>query len=266
MSRIGVRSKDYMIERISRQRFLFKELVKRDFKKKYKRTMLGILWSMLLPLFQLLIMNWVFKGFFGRDTLHYTIYLFSGNLLFAYFREATENGMSALESNAAIFSKVNVPKYMFLLSKSVSALINFGLTLAIYFVFVAADGIAFTWNFLLLAYPVFCLVAFSLGLGMILSALHVFFKDIKYLWSVAMVLLNYLSAIFYTLDAFDPEMRRLFLFNPLFDYISYFRTVVIGGQVPGALLHVLCLSYAVLSLGIGCVMYYKYNYKFLYYI
>jgi ABC-2 type transport system permease protein len=255
-----------MIERISKYRFLFKELVKRDFKKKYKRTTLGILWSMLLPLLQLLIMNWVFKGFFGRTTPNYTIYLFSGTLLFSYFREATENGMSALESNASIFSKVNVPKYMFLLSKSVSALINFGLTLVIYFLFVAADGIPFTWKFFLLAYPVLCLVVFALGLGMILSALHVFFKDIKYLWSVAMVLLNYLSATFYTLDAFTPAQQRMFLFNPIFDYVSYFRAIVIGGQVPNPLLHVLCLSYALLALGIGCLMYYKYNYKFLYYI
>ena len=255
-----------MIERISKNRFLFKELVKRDFKKKYKRTTLGILWSMLLPLLQLVIMNWVFKGFFGRTTPHYTIYLFSGTLLFSYFREATENGMSALEANAAIFSKVNVPKYMFLLSKSVSAFINFALTLVIYFIFVAADGIGFTWKFPLLFYPAFCLVLFSLGLGMILSALHVFFKDIKYLWSVAMVLLNYMSAIFYTLDAFSEAQRRFFLFNPIFDMILYFRMVVIDGQVPGFLQHFLCLGYAVLALGGGCIMYYKYNYKFLYYI
>lgn len=255
-----------MIERISKQRFLFKELVKRDFKKKYKRTTLGIVWSMLFPLFQLLIMNWVFKGFFGRTMEHYTIYLFSGTLLFSYFREATDNGMSALESNASIFSKVNVPKYMFLLSKNVSALINFMLTLIIYFIFVAADGISFTWKFSLLVYPTICQVMFCLGMGMILSALHVFFKDIKYLWSVALVLLNYMSAIFYTLDMFDPAQRKLFLFNPMFTYISYFREVVISGQIPTPLLHVLCLSYALFALTVGCLMYYKYNYKFLYYI
>lgn len=255
-----------MIKRISKYRFLFKELVKRDFKKKYKRTTLGILWSMLLPLLQLVIMNWVFKGFFGRTTPHYTIYLFSGTLLFSYFREAIDNGMSALEANASIFSKVNVPKYLFLLSKSVSAFINFMLTLVIYFIFVAVDGAGFTWKFVLLLYPILCLVLLSLGLGMILSALHVFFKDIKYLWSVAMLLLNYMSAIFYTLDAFTPAQRRFFLFNPVFDCILYFRTVVIGGQVPSAQLHFICLSYALLALGGGCLMYYKYNYKFLYYI
>jgi ABC-2 type transport system permease protein len=255
-----------MLKKISKNKFLFKELVKRDFKKKYKRTTLGIFWSMLMPLLQLLIMSWVFKGFFGRNTAHYTIYLFSGNLLFSYFRESTDNGMTALEQNANIFSKVNVPKYMFLLSKNVSALINFLLTLIIYFVFVAMDSIPFSFRFLLLAYPVMCLVAFNLGLGMILSALHMFFKDIKYLWSVAMILLNYMSAIFYTLDTFTLEQQRMFLFNPIYNYILYFRTVVIAGQVPSLQLHVLCLCYALLALLIGCIMYYKYNYKFLYYI
>lgn len=255
-----------MIEKIRKNRFLFKELVKRDFKKKYKRTMLGILWSMLLPLFQLLVMSWVFKGFFGRTTPNYTIFLFSGTLLFSFFREATDNGMSALENNAGIFSKINVPKYMFLLSKSVSALINFGMTLIIYFVFVAADGIAFTWRFLFLIYPILTLVGFSLGMGLILSALHVFFKDISYLWSVATTLLQYLSAVFYTLDAFSAAQQRMFLLNPVYDHILYFRTVVIAGQMPNLQLHALCLSYALLALTIGCVMYYKYNYKFLYYI
>ncbi len=255
-----------MHKRIFKHWFLLKELTKRDFKKKYKRTALGILWSMLLPLLQLLIMSWVFKGFFGRDMPHYTIYLFSGTLVFAYFREATDNGMSALESNAAIFSKVNVPKYMFLLSKNVSAFINFALTLVIYFIFVRADGLTFSWRFLLLLYPIFCLVGFNLGLGMILSALHVFFKDIKYLWSVAMVLINYMSAVFYTLTPFTEAQRQLFLINPVYDYISYFRMIVIDGQSPNLLSHVLCLGYALLALGFGFFIYHKYNYKFLYYI
>ncbi len=98
---------------MQKNRFLLEELIKRDFKKKYKRTMLGILWSLLSPLLQLIVMSLVFTRFFGRDTPHFVVYLFSGNLLFSYFREATDQGMTALESNAAIFSKVNVPKYLF---------------------------------------------------------------------------------------------------------------------------------------------------------
>ena len=124
-----------IFEKLKRHQFLFEELVKRDFKSKYKRTTLGIAWSMLSPLLQLAVMALVFTSFFGRTTPHYVIYIFSGNLVFSYFSEATNQGMTALEQNAHIFSKVNVPKYIFLLSKNVASLINFGLTLIIYFIF-----------------------------------------------------------------------------------------------------------------------------------
>ena len=97
---------------------MFEELVKRDFKKKYKRTILGMVWSVLSPLLTLLVLKIVFTTFFGREIEHYTIYLFCGNLLFAYFRESTQTGMSALLSNSSIFVKINIPKYLFLLSRA----------------------------------------------------------------------------------------------------------------------------------------------------
>ena len=119
-------------ERIEKHKFLFSELVKRDFKKKYKRTVLGMVWSVLSPLLTLLVMRLVFTRFFGRGMNHYTTYLFCGTLVFNYFNESTSQGMSSLMSNAGIFTKVNVPKYLFLLSKNVQTLINFALTLMVF--------------------------------------------------------------------------------------------------------------------------------------
>ena len=118
-----------MLSKFKKHQFLFEELVKRDFKQKYKRTVLGMGWSLLSPLLQLLVMSIVFKQFFGRSMEHYTIYLFCGNLVYSYFKESTSGGMNSLMANRGIFSKVNVPKYMFLLSKNVSSLINFGIAL-----------------------------------------------------------------------------------------------------------------------------------------
>ena len=135
--------------KLKKNQFLFEELVKRDFKQKYKRTVLGMAWSVLSPLLTLLVMSLVFSQFFGRHTPHYTIYLFCGTLVFSYFRESTHGGMNSLMSNANIFSKVNVPKYLFLLSKNVSSLINFGLTLCVFFLFVFLDGVAFHPRFVL---------------------------------------------------------------------------------------------------------------------
>lgn len=255
-----------MIQKYLQYQFLFEELVKRDFKKKYKRTVLGMVWSVLSPLLMLLVMKLVFTQFFGRNMAHYTTYLFCGNLVFAYFNEATSQGMQSLMDNAAIFTKVNVPKYLFLFSKNVQTFINFGLTLCIFFVFCIFDGIVFTWKFVLLLYPICLLVLFNIGVGLILSALFVFFRDIQYLWSIFTQLLMYMSAIFYTIDHYPASVQKLFFANPIYLFIYYFRQIVIEAVIPSPGFHLLMLAYVAVFLGFGCWMYKKYNTRFLYYV
>jgi len=255
-----------MVQKLRKHRFLFEELVKRDFKKKYKRTVLGMGWSLLSPLLTLLVMKLVFTQFFGRTTPHYTIYLFCGNLVFSYFAESTKSGMHALMDNAKIFTKVNVPKYLFLLSKNVQTFISFLLTLVIFFLFVALDRLPFTWKFFCLLYPVCCLILFNIGAGMILSALYIFFRDIEYLYDVFMKLLMYMSAIFYTIDKYSYEVQCAFLLNPVYLFIRYFRKIVIENTVPTVWFHLLMLADTAAVLIIGCLMYKKYNTRFLYYV
>lgn len=255
-----------MLQKVKRHQFLFEELVKRDFKKKYKRTILGMGWSVLSPLLMLLVMKIVFTQFFGRNMEHYTIYLFCGNLIFMYFNESTTQGMTSLMGNASIFTKVNVPKYLFLFSKNVQALINFGLTSIVFFLFCIIDQIAFKWSFLLLFYPISLLLLFNIGVGLILSALFVFFRDIQYLWSVFTQLLMYMSAIFYTVDRYSAFGQKLFYINPVYGFISYVRKIVIDGVIPPAWHHLLLILYTAVAVGIGCWMYKKYNTKFLYYV
>ena len=255
-----------MIQKLKQYQFLFEELVKRDFKKKYKRTVLGMAWSILSPLLMLLVMKLVFTQFFGRNTPHYTIYLFCGNLIFSYFNESTTQGMASLMSNASIFTKVNVPKYLFLFSKNIQTLINFGLALCVFFVFCVLDHITFTWKLICLLYPIGCLVLFNIGVGLILSALFVFFRDIQYLWSVFTQLLMYMSAIFYTIDKYSPMVQNLFLLNPVYLFIRYFRKIVIEATIPTIWFHLLMAADVMIVLGIGCWMYKKYNSRFLYYV
>lgn len=254
------------IQKFQKYQFLFEELVKRDFKKKYKRTVLGMAWSVLSPLLTLLVMKLVFTQFFGRNTPHYTTYLFCGNLVFSYFSESTSQGMTSLIGNAGIFTKVNVPKYLFLFSKNVQTLINFGLTLCVFFVFCILDNITFTWKLVCLLYPILCLVLFNIGTGLILSALFVFFRDIQYLWSVFTTLLMYMSAIFYNIDGYEPMVQNLFLLNPVYLFIRYFRKIVIEATIPTVWFHLLMLADVVIVMTIGCWMYKKYNHKFLYYV
>ena len=255
-----------MLTKLKTYQFLFEELVKRDFKKKYKGTVLGMAWSILSPLLMLLVMRLVFTQFFGRNTPHYTTYLFCGNLVFSFFNESTTQGMSALTGNAKIFTKVNVPKYLFLFAKNVQCLINFGLTLCVFFVFCIIDHITFTWRFILLLYPIACLVLFNLGMGLILSALYVFFRDMQYLWRVFIQLLMYMSAIFYSVDNYSPEIQRLFLINPVYVIIKYFRVIVIDASLLSPAYHLLMAGDALAALGIGCLIYKKCNHQFLYYV
>ncbi len=260
-----------MIQKFKKYQFLFEELVKRDFNQKYKRTILGVFWSLLSPLLQLLVMSVVFKQFFGRSMEHYTIYLFCGNLLFAYFKESTLGGMNALTSNAHIFTKVNVPKYLFLFSKNVSSLINFALTLVVFAIFVIVDKVPIGVHYLALIYPILCLVVFNLGCGLILSAMFVFFRDTKYLYDIFTLLLMYCSAIFYdastmTGTIFGVPMKQLFYVNPMYCYITYFREIVLHAQIPSLALHGLCAGYAIVVMLIGVGVYKHYNQKFLYYV
>ena len=255
-----------MVEELRKYQFLFEELVKRDFKKKYKRTVLGMGWSVLMPLLTLLVMKIVFEQFFGRTIEHFTTYLFCGNLLFCWFSESTNSGMRSLYSNAAIFTKVNVPKYLFLFAGNVQTLINFALTLMVFLFFCWLDDIAFTWRFALLAYPICTFLLFNLGVGLVLSALFVFFRDIDYLWGVFLQLLMYGSAIFYRIDRFSPDLQVVFACNPVYRHIAYFREVVLDRTVPSLETHIVLAGVATAALAVGMFMYKRYNTRFLYYV
>ena len=231
------------INKIKQYQFMFSELVKRDFNKRYKRSVLGILWSMIAPLFQLLVMSFVFDRVFGDTMEHYTIYMFAGQLMFNYFREATDNGMQSITSNAGIITKVNAPKYLFLISKIMAASINF------------------------IIFPIVCLFVLIVGTGLILSAMFVFFKDVQYLYDIFTLALMYFTAIFYDVKIFEGSIvAKLIYLNPVFVYINYLREIVLHNTIPSFTYHLYCIFYALFILRIGMWMYKKYNYMFLYYI
>ena len=255
-----------MLENLKKNSFLFEELVKRDFKQKYKRTVLGMVWSVLSPLLTLFVMKIIFTQFFGRETPHYTTYLFSGTLIMAYFRESTRGGMNALMANSRIFSKINIPKYYFVLSKNVSALVNFLIIIVVYFFFCMLDNITFGIHTLALIFPIICLLVFNVGIGMVLSAMFVFFRDTQYIYDIFLTLLQYCSAIFYTIDRFPVQMQKLFLLNPVYCYIKYFRIIMIEGVLPSLQFHGLCAFYALATIFAGVWVYKKNNHKFLYYV
>jgi ABC-2 type transport system permease protein len=252
-------------ESLRSYRFMFEELTKRDFKKKYKGSVLGIFWSVLSPILTMLVMRLVFTQFFGRTIAHYTTYIFAGNIVFSYFREATAEGMTTITSNASILSKIDIPKVIFLLSKSVSVFLNFMITVVVFFLFCAFDGITFTWRFFALVYPILCLTGFCTGMALMLSALYVFKKDVGYLWEIFLRLLMYMSAVFYRIDTYPQTLQNLFLLNPVYVYITYFRIVTIDGGIPSMLIHGLALFYAAAAVAVGTAVFLKKQDRFIFY-
>lgn len=252
-------------DKVKQNRFLFEELTKRDFKKKYKRTMLGILWSVVSPFLTFLIQYFVFGYIFDRLDTGFIVYLLTGTLMFSFFSNATTAGMFSMYSNGSILSKVKVPKALFVLSSNSAATFNFFLTLIVYFGFMLVCKVNFGPHLLLMIYPILCLIVFNIGMSYVLSALFVFFRDVQYLYQIFTMLLSYLSAIFYEIKAFPEHFQMLFYINPIYEYISYMRELVMQSSIPSFKHHVVCLAFSLGMLGIGLLIHKKTEQKFVYY-
>lgn len=212
-------------------------LVQRDLKLKYRRSFLGYLWSVLNPLLSMVVMAVVFSRMFKRDIPNYPLYLICGNILFSLMRDSTNQAMNSVIGSASLLKKTYVPKYIFTLSKITSSMVNFVLSLGALVIVMIATGQPFRWMNLLVFVPIVELYVFCLGLGLLLAAGTVFFRDIRNIWSVVTLAWMYLTPIFYKLDSFNDSkqqgvvsMSKLGLlirrFNPMYMYIQQFRYLI----------------------------------------
>lgn len=227
------------IKRFAKYWDLLVLLVQRDIKLKYRRSFLGYLWSVLNPLLSMLVMAIVFSTMFKRKIENFPVYLICGNILFSFMREATNKAMTSVIESASLLKKANVPKYIFTLSKVTSSMVNFVFSLGALVIVMIATKVPFRWSNLLIFIPIVELYAFCVGLGMLLAAATVFFRDIKNIWSVVTLAWMYMTPIFYSLGSFynDNEPNRnlaanalgLFIrrFNPMYMYIQQFRYFII---------------------------------------
>ncbi len=247
-------------------RFLLSRLVKRDFIQRYKKTTLGVVWSILSPLCEFAIMMLVFKNIFGRDTPHYTTYILSGLLLYNYYGNATTSGMTSLLSNAGILNKIKLPTWLFPLSKTISATINFLITCVVLVVFMIIDDITFSWQFVFLLYPAILFFLFNLGVSFLLASLYVFFKDVSYLYSIFNRLVFYCSAIFWKASSLGTVGQSLLHINPIYNFIYYVRSILIDGCIPSNEVHLLLLAQTGILLLIGWTVYTCSKDKFIFYL
>jgi ABC-2 type transport system permease protein len=219
-----------------KNRILLRELVITDFKLRYQGSALGYLWSLLKPLMLFAIMYIVFVRFlrFGAGIPHYAVSLLLGLVLWTFFVEATTQGMQAIAARGDIIRKINFPKYIIVISGTVSALINLVLNFIVVFIFMLFDGVHFGWSSLLFPLSVLALYAFSLGLAFLLAAVFVKYRDIGHLWEVLLQGLFYATPIIYPLNlvitGVGAYAAQLLMLNPVAVLIQQARGLVVGHQ------------------------------------
>lgn len=250
-----------------RYRFLLQNLIQRDIKVKYRRSTLGILWSVLNPLLMMFVLTMVFSYFFRFDIENYPVYILSGQLIFNYFTESTSMAMESVIGYAPLIKKVYVPKYIFPLEKTCFSFVNLCFSCIALIVVMLVTGAPFHPTMILAIYPMVTLFLFSLGVGLFLSSSSIFFRDIIHLWSVFTTALMYASAVFYPKSLLDGSiMQFLINLNPVYWYIDAFRQVVLNGKMftPNHIL--VCALCAVVALIVGTRVFKKGQDSFILYI
>lgn len=236
---------------------LLKELVNRDVKIKYRRSVLGILWSVLNPLGMMVIMSIVFSQVFRGNIENFPVYLMCGQVIFNFYNEASSVAMTSVLGNASLIKKVYVPKYLFPMSKVCSCFVNLLTSFIALLIVIVCTGTKLSWTVLLLFIPVLYVFLFSLGMGLLLSALVVAFRDLMHLYGVLLTAWMYLTPIFYPVDILPGWVRTIVELNPLTNIIEILRGVIMYGTVPGLMVNVKCLVSCAIALGVGVFVFYK---------
>ena len=249
-----------------RYKFLIQQLVSRDFKTKYKRSVLGYLWSFLNPLLTMIVQYVVFSTVFRSDIKNFPVYLLSGIVLFNFFSESVGQGLSAIVGNTALITKVYVPKYIYPITKVLSSSINLIISMIPLLILMIFTGTKITPAILLMPYVLICLLIFCIGMSLFLSAAMVFFRDTQYLWGIVSLAWMYATPLFYPESIIPAQYKFIHKLNPLYYIIKFARCLLIDGVSPEISLYSWCALFAAISLIIGLIVFKKTQDKFVLYL
>lgn len=250
----------------NRYDFLIKQLVARDFKTKYKRSVLGYLWSFLNPLLTMAVQYIVFSTIFRSGIENFPVYLLSGIIMFSFFQEAVGQGLVAIVANASLITKVYMPKYIYPVTKVVSCSINLFISVIPLLIVTVLTGAPITKAIVLLPYALLCLLLFCIGMSMLLSTAMVFFRDTQYLWGIVSLAWMYATPLFYPAEIIPSQFRFIQTLNPIFHYVRFVRTILIDGVSPEPKAYLICGASALLMCLIGGAIFKKYQDKFVLYV
>lgn len=256
------------VEMFNKYKNLLRELTRKNISLKYRNSWLGIFWSFLQPLLNMIVLSVVFGGIFGRHSKYivcYPVFLFTGRLLFDFFSSATKQSMTSFRRNSAIIKKVYVPKYMYPLSSILSTFVTFAISILCYvcvWIFFKLTGMSgganleLSWTALLCFIPMILILIFSTGVGLILSILSVYFRDIEYIWDVATRLLFYMIPILYPLKSITtPWIVTIIKINPLYSMVELFRQCVLYGTMMSWKLLLYAFVTAIVTLVLGILIF-----------
>lgn len=251
---------------IARSWFTIRSLVGKDFKLKYRRSVLGVVWSVLNPLLMMCVLTAVFSTFFRFSIENYPVYLILGNTLFSFAMDASGSAMSSIIGSASLIKKVRVDKAIFPVEKVLFQLINFAISLIAVAIVMVVLRIPPTINLAFLPLLLVYVTVFSLGLGLVLAALAVFFRDVIHIWGVIRTAWMYATPLFYPVDILPEWMMSVEAFNPMYHYVTYFRDIALWGNAPGVMENLVCLGMALVMLAIGIVVFRSLQKRFILYV
>lgn len=236
---------------------LLAELVSRDIKIKYRRSVLGVLWTILNPLCMMIILSIVFSSIFKFDVENFPLYVLSGQVVFNFFSDATTTSMTSILFNASLIKKVYVPKYLFVLARMFSSLINLMASLCALLTMMIVMRIELYWQIVFSVIPLVMLFGFSLGVGLLLAALTVRFRDIMHLYAVFTTGLMYLTPVIYPITVLPDTIRKIVMLNPLTNYLIMFRNTIFDQMMPTAESVFVGLVEMIVMLALGLWVFYK---------
>ena len=261
--------KDYIREKIAAfRRFtpLLKELVVRDIKVRYRHSVLGMVWTVLNPLLMMVVITIVFSTLFKQNIPNFPIYYLSGSLLFSFNSESTTTALNSIISNASLIKKVYIPKYLFPFSNVLSGLVNLGFSLIAMFIVMVITKAPFHITLLLIPIPIFYTFLFATGLGILLSALTVYFRDIAHFYGVFILAWTYFTPVFYPAEILSDTAMKFMQLNPMYHYVSYMRELVLYGNFPSMKENLLCILIGIFMIVVGLIVFYKKQDNFVLYV
>ena len=238
-------------------RFLLSELVKKGIKLKYRRSYLGMIWSMLEPLLTMIVLTIVFGTLYGNTDRTFPVYILTGRLLYSFFSQSTKAALKSIRQNSAMIKKVYVPKYLFVIARVFSSFINLMASLVALILVMVAMRAELHWTVVLSVIPLAMIILFSLGVGMLLAALTVKFRDIMHLYSVFTTGLLYLTPVIYPMSILPEAVRIVVNINPLTNMVQMFRNVMFYNTLPTFSSIVLGMAEVAVVLVLGTYVFYK---------